>query len=150
MIDPIFVAGTLSVTPAPLAISASNQNKPYGFGGTNAALGDTGFTISSGQLYYGDLVTSVALSTDATLSSSSHYNAGAWSITPSAAIFSPGSSSNYAITYTNASTGLTVTPKALSITGATADMSKVYDGTTIDPLNTDSSPTSRARSPATR
>ena len=57
----------------------------------------------------------MTLSTNATLSSSSHYNAGIWTITPSAAIFSSGSSSNYTITYANASTGLTVTPQALTI-----------------------------------
>ena len=61
---------------------------------------------------------SVTLSTNDTLSRSSNYNAGTWTITPSAANFSSGSSSNYAITYANASTGLTVTPQALTITGA--------------------------------
>ena len=76
----------------------------------------------------------MTLSTNTTLSSSSNYNAGIWTITPSAAIFSSGSSSNYSITYANASTGLTVTQKALSITGVTAASSKFYDGTTIDPL----------------
>ena len=73
--------------------------------------------MTSGQLFNGDSVTSVTLSTNATLSSSSHYNAGTWPITPSAAIFSPGSSSNYAITYANAPTGLTVDPLPLGMTG---------------------------------
>ena len=74
----------------------------------------------------------MTLSTNATLSSSSHYNAGTWTITPSAAIGS--GLSNYTITYANASTGLTVTQQGLSITGASAEPSKIYDGTTIDPL----------------
>ncbi len=134
VIDPTFVAGTLTITPAALTITASNQNEPYGFGGTNSALGTTDFTVSSGQLFNGDAVATVTLTTNATLSSSSHFNASTWTITPSAAIFSSGSSGNYAITYATASTGLTVVPKALSITGASAGLSKVYDGTTVDPL----------------
>ena len=53
---------------------------------------------------------SVTLSTNDTLSSSSHYNAGNWTLTPSAA--SGTGLHNYNITYANASTGLTVTPYA--------------------------------------
>ncbi len=74
------------------------------------------FTVSSGQLFNGDWVSTVTLFTNPTLSTSSHYNAGTWTITPSAAIFSSGSSSNYAITYANASTGFTVAPMRLGIT----------------------------------
>ena len=92
------------------------------------------FTVTSGQLFTanGDSVTSVTLFTNPTLSTSSHYNAGTWTITPSAAIGS--GLSNYAITYANASTGLTVVPQALGITGESAQLSKMYDGTTVDPF----------------
>ena len=125
-----------------MTITADNQTPIYGFGGlqagTSASLGTCDFTISSGQLFNGDLVASVTLSTDATLSRSSNYNAGTWTIRPSAAIFSSGSSSNYAIMYANASTGLTVIPKPLSITTPSGTLisgtNKVYDGTTVDPL----------------
>ncbi len=78
----------------------------------------------------------MTLTTNATLSSSHHFNAGTWTITPSAAIFSSGSSSNYTITYANASTGLTVTQQELTITTPSGTLisgtNKVYDGTTND------------------
>ena len=139
MIDQTFNPGMLTITPAPLTITAGNQNWTYGFDAPNA--GPTAplgikdvFTVSFGQLYNGDKVGSVTLSTNATLSSSSHYNAGTWPITPSAAI-GPGLS-NYTITYANASTGLTVAPQALSIATPSdtpiSGTNKVYDGTTKD------------------
>ena len=56
----------------------------------------------------------MTLSTNATLSSSSNYNAGTWDITPMPAIGS--GLSNYTITYDENSTGLTVAAKALTIT----------------------------------
>ncbi len=151
VIDQTFNPGTLTITPAPLTITAGNRNWTYGTDVANAGstfplsiqdvLGiQDVFTVSFGQLYNGDTVGSVTLTTNATLSTSSHYNAGTWPITPSAAIFSSGSSSNYAITYANASTGLTVVPLALYMTGGTADSSKVYDGSTNDPLNPNETP----------
>ena len=54
--------------------------------GHEARLGTTAFTISSGHLFGSDSVTAVTLSTNATLSTSSNYNAGTWTITPSGAI----------------------------------------------------------------
>ena len=51
----------------------------------------------------------VLLSTDDALSSSSHYNAGTWYLTPSDATFAT-DCCDYTITYANASTGLTVKP----------------------------------------
>ena len=121
------ISGTLTITPAPLTITANNQsplnpnNTGYGYGfddahpGTSAALGTTDYTITSGTLITnnGDKLSSVTLSTNDTLSSSSHYNAGTWTITPSAA--SGIGLSNYNITYANASIGLTVTPQPLTI-----------------------------------
>ena len=124
-----YVAGTLTVTPAPLTITASNQNKTYGFGGTSAALGTSAFTDSG--LLGSDSVSSVMLATNATLSGSSNYNAGTWTITPSAA--SGSGLSNYTITYDNAPIGLTVAQTALSITGLSGT-NKVYDSTTADPI----------------
>src|SRR5271157_5416957 len=141
VINQTFNSGTLTVTPAPLTITASDQSEVYGtdtpYAGPGAALGNDplpDFTVTSGQLFNGDKVTSVTLFTNPTLSASSHYNAGTWPITPSAAIFNPvSSSSNYAITYANASTGFTVNPEPLYITGASAQpTTKVYDGTTKD------------------
>ena len=134
VIDQTFNPGILTITPAPLTITASNQSKTYGFDAAHPGSGlalDPTYTYS-GQLFNGDLIQTVTLATNATLSSTSHYNAGTWTITPSAAIFLPGLSSNYAITYTNAATGLTVVPQVLGITGESAQSSKMYDGNTAD------------------
>ena len=80
----------------------------------------------------------MTLSTNATLSSSSHYKAGTWTITPSAANFSTGSSSNYTITYANATTGLTVAQQPLTITTPSGTLisgtDKVYNGIIADPI----------------
>ena len=150
VIDQTFNPGTLTITPAPLTITAGNRNWTYGTDVANAGstfplsiqdvLGiqrlhrflRTAFQRRHGRLGDPDHQRHAQ--------QSSHYNAGTWTITPSAAIFSSGSSSNYAITYANASTGLTVVPLALYITGGSADSSKVYDGTTVDPLNPDETP----------
>ena len=104
------------ITPAPLTITADNQTQIYGFGGTSAALGTSAFTFSG--LCPGDSVSSVTLSTNASLSGSSNYNVGTWTLTPIAVHFLIGSSSNYTITYVNASTGLTITPAPLTITAS--------------------------------
>ena len=123
------VSGMLTITPAPLTITANNVPMNYADGTT---LSDTSGFTAAGLLPIDSL--SVTLSTNATLSSTSNYNVGTWTITPSAADFLTGSSSNYAITYANAATGLTVTPKLLTITGLSAtDM--VYDGSTVDPTS---------------
>ena len=102
----------VEITPALLTITANNQTPTYGFGGTSAALGTTTYTISSGKLYGSDSVTSVPLSTNATLSSSYNYNAGTWAIIPGLPIGS--GLGNYTITPVNGtlkinSVGLTVT-----------------------------------------
>src|SRR5208337_910800 len=123
-----------NITAAGLTITASNQSKTYGFGGTSAALGTSAFTDSG--LLGSDSVSSVTLSTNANLSGSSNYNAGTWTITPSAA--SGSGLSNYTITYANAHTGLTVAQKALSITGLSG-ANKVYDSTTADPITASAS-----------
>ena len=104
------------ITPAPLTITADNQTQIYGFGGTSTALGTSAFTFSG--LCPGDSVSSVTLSTNASLSGSSNYNVGTWTLTPIAVHFLIGSSSNYTITYVNASTGLTITPAPLTITAS--------------------------------
>ena len=107
--QPASSSANITAAGLTITITASTQSKTYGFGGTSAALGTPAFTASG--LLGGDSVSSVTLSTNATLSSSSNYNAGTWTITPSAAIGS--GLSNYTITYANASTGLTVAQKAL-------------------------------------
>src|SRR5271157_5243671 len=82
VIDQTFNPGILTVTPAPLTITASDQSEVYGtdtpYAGPGAALDAAmhfhqteAFTVTSGQLFNGDSVTSVTLFTNPTLSSSS-------------------------------------------------------------------------------
>ena len=66
-------------------MTASNQSKTYGFGGTGAALGTSAFTVSG--LQGSDAIDAATLATNATLSGSSNYNAGTWAITPSQRAF---------------------------------------------------------------
>jgi filamentous hemagglutinin family protein len=126
-------ATAITVDPATLTVTASDQSKTYGFGGTSAALGTTAF-ISSG-LQGGETIGGVTLSTNATLSTSGNYDVGLWEITPSAATGGTFNPANYSITYNNAPTGLTISQKALTISGVTAN-DKVYDATTAASLNT--------------
>jgi uncharacterized repeat protein (TIGR03803 family) len=105
-----FVAGTLTVTPASLTITADNKTKVYG-----AALPI--LTASYAGFVNGDtpasLDTPVSLTTTATQSS----DVGSYVITASGA-----ADLNYAITHINGA--LSVTPAALTITAD--DKSKVY------------------------
>ena len=117
---------TASISAAALTITATNQTKTYG---DSNSLGTNGFSTSA--LYGVDSVTSVSLSTNAGTSTSGKYNAGTWTLTPSAALGS--GLANYSISYANAITGLTVVPRSLSVvaTGVT----KVYDGTVAATVN---------------
>jgi hypothetical protein len=97
-----FVAGTLTVTPAPLAITAINKTKVYG-----APL--PGLTATYAGFLNGDtpasLDTALTLSTTGTAGS----GVGSYPINPSGA-----ADANYAITFVPGT--LTVTPAALTIT----------------------------------
>jgi hypothetical protein len=132
LISAQLINGTLTIDPAPLTITALPQTQDYGFDGTVNADGtiilpgtSAALTpgaplipyykfskIISGNLFNNDSITAVPLSTDDAISSSSHYNAGTWSLTPSDA--SGVGLLNYTITYASASTGLTVNPNVLS------------------------------------
>lgn len=114
-----------------ITIRATDQTRTYGFGGSAAALGTTGFEIVAGSLY-ASAISGVTLSTNAALSGAGRYNATngtPWSLTPSAAAFSSGLASNYAITYQDAPAGLTVNRASLTVSGLSA-VNRVYDGTT--------------------
>ena len=127
-----YVKGTLNITKAPLTVTANSQTKTYG----DSSLGTSAFTSSG--LQNEEAIGSVTLDTNATLSTSSNYNVGTWTIAPSAATGGTFTASNYDITYTNAPAGLTVNPKTITVTGITAN-DKVYDRLTSATLNTDSS-----------
>ena len=103
------MAGSLTVTAAPLTITANNQTKVYG-----AALPT--LTASYSGFVNGD--TSASLTTQPTLSTtataSSHVAGSPYSITASGAV-----DTDYSISYVAGS--LTVTPAALTITAEQPD-----------------------------
>jgi hypothetical protein len=86
----------------------------------------------------GDAISGVTLATNDTTSTSGNYKAGSYDLTPSAAVFSSGSSGNYAITYNNAGIGLTVNPAILTISGFAAS-NKTYDGGTTATISSNGS-----------
>jgi len=116
-----FVDGVLTVTPAPLVITAGNSQKIYG-----APL--PAFTVNYDKFVNGDgpgsLGGSLAFATSATQSST--VVGGPYAVTPSGL-----TSTNYNITF---SMGLlAVTPASLTV--ATVDRQKVFDGAAY-PFNT--------------
>ena len=115
----IYVTGSVTVTQAPLTITASGQSKTYG---TTLNLGTSAFTASG--LVNGDTVTDVTLTSAGSAAGAA---AGTDDIVPSAAVFSVGSASDYSITYANGT--LTVNRATLNIT---ADDQSKAQGTLLD------------------
>ncbi len=109
-----YTNGNLSVTPAPLTITADDQTKTYGATQTFAG---TEFTTST--LFNDDTVTAATL-TSAGASAMATVAGSPYAIVPGAAVGT--GLGNYTITYTNGN--LSVTPAPLTITAATAF--KVY------------------------
>jgi hypothetical protein len=109
-----YVNGVLTVTPAPLAITAQDVSKVYG---QTPAL--TGFDASA--LVNGETVSSVSLAS-AGQAATAGVADGPYAIVPSNATGGTFTASNYSITYVNGV--LTVTPAPLTITAQ--DVSKVY------------------------
>ncbi len=107
-----YVNGGLSVNPAALTITASDQSKTYG---QALSLGTTAFT--AGGLVNGDKVSGVTL---ASTGAAATAGVADYPIVASAALGS--GLGNYTISYVNG--GLTVTPAALTITAS--DQSKTY------------------------
>ena len=104
-----YVNGTLSVTAAPLTVTTNNQSRTYG--AANPASG--GVTLTSGQLYNSDTLSTASLSSTATSTSA----VGNYTLTASSQGFSVGSASNYNITYVDGTLG--VTPASLTVTANT-------------------------------
>jgi hypothetical protein len=113
-----FVNGQLTITPAPLTVTAKNQTKAYA---STFTFTGTEFTIS-GTLFNGDTVTSVTLSS-AGAAGTATVAGSPYAITPSAAAGT--GVANYSITYANGS--LTVTPIPLTVTANST--SKSYGAT---------------------
>ncbi|HJT77825.1 MAG TPA: MBG domain-containing protein, partial [Gemmataceae bacterium] len=101
-----FGAGTLSVTPAPLTITANSASKTYG-----QALTFAGTEFTTSGLVNGDTVTGVTL-TSAGAAASAAVAGSPYPITASAAAGT--GLGNYSITYANGS--LTVAPATLTVT----------------------------------
>jgi len=115
--DISFVGGMLTVTPAGLnllSVTADNASKIFG-----NTLTFTGTEFTPVGLVGSDTISGVTLTSAGAAATA---NVGAYPITPSNAVFSIGSASNYNITYVNGV--LTVTPRAISISASAA--SKVY------------------------
>ncbi|SNS85152.1 filamentous hemagglutinin family N-terminal domain-containing protein, partial [Noviherbaspirillum humi] len=109
-----YVPGTLSITPAPLTVSAENTSRQYGLSNPAFSASYSGFKNSDSASSLGG---TLAFSTAATAAS----NVGGYSVTPSGY-----SSSNYSISYAPGT--LSVTPAPITV--STANVVKTYDGTT--------------------
>ena len=112
-------AGTLTVDPASLTITADDQTKTYGETATLA-----GYSVSG--LLNGDSVTGVALTSAGAASTA---NVGSYEIVPGNATGI--GLANYVITYEDGT--LTVDPAVLTA-GLTGSVAKIYDGTTAATL----------------
>jgi hypothetical protein len=123
-----YVPGTLTVDPAPLTITASNQRKTYGMALTPAG---TEFTTGAGQLLNGDTVTSVTLGSNGYAVTATVTTPGPnYSITPSAAAGT--GLGNYTITYVNG----TLTVNAAPLSATTVNFSATAGGPFIGTVAT--------------
>ena len=116
----------LTVTPAPLTITAANQTKTYGatmvFDETTPS---TDFSVSG--LLNTDTVASITLTSAGAVATATVVPGSPYAITPSAAVGT--GLGNYTIAYNNAPIGLTVTPAPLTITAA--NQTKTYGATLV-------------------
>ncbi len=97
-----YVYGTLTITPAPLTITADNQTMIYG--GTPPAL-----TVSYSGFVNGDTSASLTTAPTASTTATAASHVGSYAITVSGAV-----DADYAISYNNGT--LTITPAPLTIT----------------------------------
>ncbi len=109
---------TVTITPAPLGITANSLSKTYG-----QTITFVGTEFSTSGLLGGDTVTNVSLASSGATGTAPVFS---YAIIPSAAAGS--GLGNYTITYTNGT--LTVNPLAVGILGT-----RTYDGTTNAPYS---------------
>jgi autotransporter-associated beta strand protein len=102
----------LSVTPAPLTVTASDQSKSYG---QSLSFGSGSTSFTSSGLRNGETIGSVTLSVSGNGGAASA-TAGSYSITPSAATGGTFSANNYSVTYQNGT--LTVSPAVLTVSAS--------------------------------
>ena len=118
---------TANITQRAITITAGNQSQTYGVSHTLTG----GYSVTSGSLVSGEAITGgVSLSTNATDSTSGHwnYNATPWTITATGTPTGTGgfTSGNYAVTFATGS--LTIARKTLTVSATGTD--RGYDGTT--------------------
>jgi len=107
-----YVNGNITVTTAPLTITATNETKPYGIALTSGA-GKTTFTSTG--LATGETIASVTLTYGTGALATAGVGSNAGTIVPSAPVAGVGfNAANYAITYANGD--ITVSPAALTVT----------------------------------
>ena len=113
------VTQSFTITTRPLTIKAADRSATYT--GSAVSVSNT-YSITSGTLAGSDSVTSLTY----TYTSTGGYNsqtaptaAGTYTITPSAASFSPGSASNYALTYETATLTIGRASQTISFTAPT-------------------------------
>ncbi len=101
--------GTLTVNPALITLTASNQSKTYG---STLNLGTTAYSITSGSLRNSDTITGVTLTSAGAVDTA---NVNTYGIVPSAAVGTGGfNATNYTISYGNGT--LTVNRAPLTVT----------------------------------
>lgn len=106
--------GTLTVSKAPLTITASAQSKVYGATLTTVGAGQTLF--SSSGLQNGETVGTVTLAINNSGATAGAAVSGTYTITPSAATGGTFNINNYTVTYNTAA--LTITRAPLTVTGS--------------------------------
>ena len=116
-----FSNGTLTVTPAPLVLSADNQSKTYG---STFSFTGSEFSAGAGQLRNGDSIGSVSLTSSGSVATAG-VASGPYAITPSSATGGTFAASDYSISYGNGA--LTVNPASITVTASNA--SKTYGQT---------------------
>ncbi|MFN9520518.1 MAG: beta strand repeat-containing protein, partial [Bacteroidota bacterium] len=129
-----YINGTLTVSEAPLTVTASAQSKNYGSTAPTTGTLNTDFTVTG--LQNSDAASGATLTYSGSPAGNLATAAlGSYTITPSALTLSSGSASNYSITY---NTG-TLTVNAAPLTVTASAQSKNYGTTapTTGTLNTD-------------
>lgn len=126
-----YTAGTLTIQTAAVTLTAGSQSIYFGSGQT------VSYSITSGSLIAPDAISGVTYtyagigSTTYGPSTAAPTAAGTYSITPSAAVFSTGSASNYVITYDPGTLTIQRVALTVTVTGQTQ-----WAGTSISPIAT--------------
>ncbi len=115
-----YTNGTLSVTPAPLTITANNQSKVYG---TTATLGTTAFTATG--LLFSQTIGGVTLNSTGSVNTAP---VGTYPIVPSNATGGTFNPANYSITYVN---GILTVTKASTTTTIVSNNNPACLGSSI-------------------